>query len=387
MKTKSSMKQTKDGLRRIKRGIFLNTKTGNYLYRFEHQGRDYEKVIGPQREAAEMALSEALQEVRISKMAGQGWEGAAKLRRGKKLKTFKEAAKDYLEERDNYKASTLASYKTILEKYLYPEFSNRTLNDLTDSDLRKFQTRISKQVSASRVNTVMQLLRSILRQECNAGTITRNPALAVNRLKRQRTKVDPLSEAELEAVLANIDKHYRPLFITLAFTGARPNEMLALRWGDIDWGKPPSLEITKGRVRGHEGLPKTESSQRTIPLVPRVIETLESLKDGQNVVSVDGYVFTKPNGQPIDKHLDRIWSRALKQAGIKHRPSYQLRHTFATQCIIKGLPLPYIAKVLGHSTIDTLIRHYTGWIDAATKDNDDKLRSVFASVSKSSEAG
>ena len=66
------------------------------------------------------------------------------------------------------------------------------------------------------------------------------------------------------------------------------------------------------------------------------------------VTPKDGYVFVDPNGQPINKHLDRVWRRALKLAGLRHRPSYQLRHTFATQAIIKGLPVPYIEKVLGH---------------------------------------
>ena len=62
---------------------------------------------------------------------------------------------------------------------------------------------------------------------------------------------------------------------------------------------------------------------------------------------------------------------------MRHRPSYQLRHTFATQRIIKSFPLPFIAKVLGHSTIDTLIRHYAGWIDQATKEQERKLVESF----------
>jgi integrase len=137
--------------------------------------------------------------------------------------------------------------------------------------------------------------------------------------------------------------------------------MLALRWADIDWNKK-SINIPKGRVRGHEATPKTKSSIREIPMLPPAEQALLQLRGG-SVRSSDDYVFTKRNGEPIDKHLDRIRVRALRQAGMRHRPSYQLRHTFATQCIIKGFPLPFVAKVLGHSTIDTLIRHCAGWID------------------------
>jgi hypothetical protein len=128
-------------------------------------------------------------------------------------------------------------------------------------------------------------------------------------------------------------------------------------------------------------------AKRTIPLAPRVVHLLTELKNNRRVASIDGYVFTKPNGEPIDKHLDRIWARALRKAGMRHRPSYQLRHTFATHCMIKGLPLPYIAKVLGHSTIDPLVRHYASWINDATKEQDDKLKDLFRATALGSEKG
>ena len=365
----------KDGIKRIKRGIFYDTKSNNYLYRFEHYGRDYEKVVGPLRQAAEIALAEAKQEVRIKKFAGQGWESLEKLRRGKKPKLFSQAAKDYLEERANYKASSLSSYRSILNTHLLPEFGNKLLRDITDSEIKKFQVKLSKHVSSSRANTIMQLLRSILAQEFRAGELKNNPSLSVRRLQESRSEIDPLSEKELDLALSSIDPHYKPLFTVLAFTGARPNELAALRWHDIDW-RSQIISITKGRVRGYEGLPKTKSGQRKIPMASRVVKTLRELKQ-DDLKSLDGYVFTTPVGKPINKHLDRIWARALKKAELRHRPSYQLRHTFATQCIIQGLPLPYIAKVLGHSTIDTLVRHYAGWIDEATKEQDTKLKAMF----------
>jgi hypothetical protein len=43
--------------------------------------------------------------------------------------------------------------------------------------------------------------------------------------------------------------------------------------------------------------------------------------------------------------------------------------------------VPYIAKVLGHSTIDSLIRNYAGWIDGYTKENNNKLLNAFKDAS------
>ena len=139
------------------------------------------------------------------------------------------------------------------------------------------------------------------------------------------------------------------------------------------------IRITKGRVKGIEGSPKTKSSIRDIPMLPQVKAALEELKK-RPVQDKDGHVFMDKKGKPIDKHLDRIWARALKTAGIRHRESYQLRHTFATHCIIKSIPLPHIARHLGHVGIETLVRHYASWINDDIKRNNDKLREAFSSA-------
>ncbi len=359
--------------------VLKNSKTGNYYIRVKYYNKGYEKVIGKDRRKAELALNEIQQEIRLAKLANQNWEGFKKLQKAVRPKTFAEAAKDYMEERANYKASSIRSYNSILDKHLLPAFGSSHFVQLTESQLRRFQVKLSSKLSPKRVNNIMQLFSSICDQELRAGNLDKNPLKAVRPLQEPKTKIDPLSEDELTLALSNIDPHYLPLFTTLAYTGARPNEMLALRWSDIDWVSEV-ISISKGRVAGIEGLPKTRSGERLIPMTVQVKTVLKNLQ-ASKLRSKDGYVFVDPEGQPINKHLDRVWSRALRRCGLRHRPSYQLRHTFATQALIKGLPVPYIAKILGHSTIDSLIRNYAGWIDGYTKENNNKLLNAFKDAS------
>ena len=56
------------------------------------------------------------------------------------------------------------------------------------------------------------------------------------------------------------------------WTGARPNELAALKWGDVDAARG-IVRIRAGRYRGKEGPPKTASSVRDIDLLPAVVET------------------------------------------------------------------------------------------------------------------
>ena len=360
----------------VKEGLF---KRGNsWFIRVRVNGEQVRKSFGPNKAQAEAALNKIKSDRALGRVTGD-WSGVESfVAPPKQSRTFAEAAQDYMEGRTNYKQSSISSYQSILNHYLVPNFGDKSLPEINDAQIRKFQAAIAKSISPARVNTVMQLFRSILEDERRQGSIGRNPSESVRRMQESRTDVNPLSSSDLELALSSVDEHYQPLFTVLAFTGARPNEIIALRWSDIDW-RHEYIEINKGRVRGEEGLPKTKSAERKVPMSPRVIEALKKQK-GRDVKSIDDYVFTRKNGEPIDKHLDRIWARALRTAGLSHRPSYQLRHTFATQCIINGLPLPYIARVLGHSTIDTLIRHYASWIDSATSEQEQKLKASFAAV-------
>ena len=167
---------------------------------------------------------------------------------------------------------------------------------MTESHLRKFQARLCDRVASSRVNIFMQLLRRILKQEFRQGSLERSPAIAINREEEPKPVIDPLSESELSLALSNVEPHYRPLFTTLAYTGARPNEIIALRWKDVDWTNGREcISISKGLVCGVEGKPKTAAATRRTFVLPQVSAVLHQLKDGK-LVPLDGYIFTQPNG-------------------------------------------------------------------------------------------
>jgi integrase len=361
-------------------GVLKDSKTGNYYIRVKHHDKEHEKVIGKDKRAAEIALAEIKNEIRMAKLAGQGWDGFAKMQKAAKPRTFGEAVADYVAERANYKASSIRSYKSIFEHHLLPKFRNKPMAEVNDSAVRRFQVELSamrdgaKPLSARRINNIMQLLGSVLEQETVRGQIQRNPVKAVKKLQEEKPQIDPFTEQELATVLACMDPYYQPFFTAFAYTGARPNELAALRWRDLNFSKQ-EITISKGLVRGSEGLPKTRAGQRTIPMTPPVLKALQQLKD-RDLVSPE-YVFINKKGGPIDDHMDRVWKRGMKKSGLRHRASYQLRHTFVSLCIVKGLPLQFIAKTIGHSTIDTLVRHYAAWMDGATAASNEKLKSAF----------
>ncbi|MDX1985089.1 MAG: tyrosine-type recombinase/integrase [Candidatus Obscuribacter sp.] len=68
-------------------------------------------------------------------------------------------------------------------------------------------------------------------------------------------------------------------------------------------------------------------------------------------------------GQSHDKHVTRDWRTALKNAGVRHRQAYQLRHAFASLCLQNGAQPTWMAKTLGHLSPQITFKHYARVID------------------------
>ncbi|MBY0358281.1 MAG: site-specific integrase [Candidatus Obscuribacterales bacterium] len=363
---KSSQKSVKDGL--FKRG-------SSWYIRCMVDGILYRKSIGPEKTKAQTVLAEIKSQRALHRATGE-MSGLETLFKKKERKKFEEVADTYLAERPHLKDSTKRGYEEILKNYLIPAFGHLSVDQITEEHIAKFQAEVSATVSATRTNNIMGPLRYILKMCLRRKYIPDNPAINVPPLREEEPNIDPLSGEELNKVITALKPHQRPLFLTLAWTGARPDELFALRWSDINFQRN-EIHINKGRVRGKEGTPKTKAGKRVIHMFSIVKEVLLELKNNRTQ-HVEGYVFLNKHGQPFDKHADREWRTALKKAEIRHRPSYQLRHTFASLCLQQGLQPTWVAKMLGHSPPQITFKHYTRFIDDSSNINEKRLEEFLS---------
>ena len=52
-----------------------------------------------------------------------------------------------------------------------------------------------------------------------------------------------------------------------------------------------------------------------------------------------------------------LWKKVRKQAGIEDVRLHDLRHTFASQAAMQGIPLPVVARLLGHAQVQMTLRY------------------------------
>ena len=128
----------------------------------------------------------------------------------------------------------------------------------------------------------------------------------------------------------------------LMLTGCRKNEILALRWTDVD---PEAGELR---------LADAKSGPRTVLLPPPAVGLLKALPRRND----NPWVF--PGGSRdgrLKGGLDLAWHIVRASADLEDVRLHDLRHSFASRALALGETLPVIGKLLGHHDIETTARY------------------------------
>lgn len=310
----------------------------------------------------------------------------AKRDRGEKLPdlrhapTFGAFALLWMEESaPHWKPSTLEQYQSIVERHLVPTLGTLRVSAIPEGTVRRYITTLKERgLSERRINLVVLVLKMIIKLAIRRKWLTDDPLREVKMLREPKADVQPFSPEEVEQFLAKCPTWWRPYFVTAFWTGARPNELAALKWGDIDW-TAKTCSIRRGRYRGIEGTPKTKHSERTLELLPPVVEALTLQKaqqaafllkrgDGAPEAGQD-YIFKGPDGGFLNTNYlrEHIWYATLTAAKLPHRTFYQTRHTFASNALAAGEAPSWVSQQLGHSSPEMLFQVYARWIPNRTR--------------------
>lgn len=180
--------------------------------------------------------------------------------------------------------------------------------------------------------------------------------------------MEAFSADEARMLIAALDGNdSEPLVLAAFGTGARQGELLALRWQDIDLAAG-TLSIRRTlQADGTTAPPKNESSIRDVALPRFVTDALRAQRSAQRLQRLAAgpgwhdldFVFARRDGRalPVTSVRQR-YARALKDAGLAHRPFHSLRHAFASLQHEAGEDMATISKLLGHSNISTTMDIY-----------------------------
>ena len=258
--------------------------------------------------------------------------------------------------------ATRSEYKKLLTKYWIQPFSHRDIGSIRYSEVLEELNAVDWSSAKTRNNALIPL-RGVFELARMDQLIDGNPTDLIKNMQYQPGDPDPFSPDEAEAILADLrtqaDEIYALYFELAFFTGMRTGELLALRWKDVDLRSGVIRvkdAVSRGKLTG-----KTKTGKvRDVLLNDRAMAAVTRLRE----IGEHEHVFTSPRtSEPwlTDKAPRVVFQACLQRLGIRQRPAYNTRHTYATRMLMAGLNLAFIADQLGHS-IAMLLKHYARWM-------------------------
>ncbi len=200
------------------------------------------------------------------------------------------------------------------------------------------------------MNRELNTIKNLFRKAVEWGYLKESAAKTATWMKTSKGTFRFLSREEadliLQAARQSGTQHLYPILAVALHTGMRRGEILRLRWEDVDFKKQRILVASRedGHTKNYES--------RSVPMSKFVMDALR--KHPRRLDSP--YVFCGSDGKPFHD-VNTSFGKALRRAGIPHVRFHDLRHTFASWLVMKGVDMRTVQELLGHKDIRMTMRY------------------------------
>lgn len=302
---------------------------------------------------------------------------------------------------------TESRYENALNVCLETIGRNRTVDTLLPVDIQQLRADLVATRAVSTVNHYLATFAGFL-YWCENNRYCGELGKHCVRFTKSNKDPDPLTFEEYDTLLDKgclhpIDK----AAVTVAvYTGLRPGELLALAVEDV---APDFSKILVRRSITQSvtfKVPKT-NKERTVLLHPPARDALKVLiADAEKREPADLQVWLNrheartdrvrvllsPKTQARKKVVNEYfvpsawntkWANLIRRSGIRSRPPYQTRHTFACWNLTARGNLAFIANQMGHGDYSMLVKVYGRWIDSESPRELERIWEGMQNMAKS----
>lgn len=295
-------------------------------------------------------------------------------------------------------ASSKESYRTALNKDLFPVLGERMLRAISAMELQELVNTFEGR-SNTKITVILATLRGVFGSAMSDRLLSVNPAEHLCRPKSAAARPkEALTGAQRDALTRVCAEHPQGHYLALMYyLGCRPGEARGLQWRDVDW-QASRVRIERDidyKAGGAVGDLKTHASARSVPLpapLRAILWPLRGLPDG-----FIAHAETSPLSPLAKATAERLWTDLMCAAGLvvtaspdnkysvydpRHKwraviTPHALRHNYITLCWEHGFDPYETMKLVGHTSIKTTMDVYTHLSDAQMQKTALKLDNMF----------
>jgi integrase len=279
-----------------------------------------------------------------------------------------ELAKDQFDGGKSHATKTV--YRDFLTRWVKPIWGSLNIRDVRTIAVENWLRNLVRGNGSPLAPSTKAKIRSLMSVLFNHAICHewleqgRNPILLVRQSAKRQRIPEWLEPEELSALLSQLDRCFRVMVFLDAATGLRRSELLALKWGDIEF---ENLQIVVQRsIYGNVvGNCKTEASKKPVPMDPILAAELWAWKQRSSYNQPYDWVFASPRTKGKNPYwpdiiLSRIVRRAATRARIqKHVGWHTFRRSFSTILIGNGENVKVVQELMRHSNCRCTLEIYS----------------------------
>jgi len=265
---------------------------------------------------------------------------------------LRELAQRYLSEHADKRKKTANEDRVKLDRYVLPRLGSMRVSEVSRRDILELHSQIGRKypIAANRVLALVSKMFSLavlweMRIDNPATRIPKNPE---NRRERflSSAELAALGKALREVEVDESESMYAVAAIRLLLlTGCRRNEILGLRWSEVDF--------EYGVLR----LSDSKTGRRIVQLNAPALGVLARLRDDDQRDPESPLVIKGAFGGTRQLAIQPPWQRMRESAGLEAVRLHDLRHTHASVAAQRGESLIVIGSLLGHRAPATTARY------------------------------
>lgn len=259
------------------------------------------------------------------------------------------------------KEQTIRRYICDLQERGKYTFYTDTEREKTNFPARRRDYR--QPVSITTVNNYLRNLRAFFNWYCQDSPNYDNPMRKIRLLVNERVPREYLEDTEIRKLFSSFDKSYFPehrdstVIMLILDTGMRLGECLSLTIHEIDLAERViqiPAELTKGR------------KSRCVFFSGKTAKVLRQwLRFKDRYIETTAFFPVKSTGQPVEiGTFETNFRNYLQRTGIQKKVSpHALRNNFAKRCLLAGMDIYTLSRILGHSSVRVTEQAYLDLTD------------------------